>query len=175
MSLLNAAGFNAGNPLKFELASSGANLQVAASQLLQAQWKRTSQGVVDVNVNPLDQAIQNRVRNQGQFTYMLTGNSGSVIDPDSWLSELYQTGGSKNFMKFSDPKLDALISKQRTVFNLQERKAVVKEAIRHTIDQGMTVLHANRYFLNATKPEVRDYAPEFNMSGTQYERIWLDV
>jgi ABC-type transport system substrate-binding protein len=175
MSLLNAAGFNAGNPLKFELASSGANLQVAASQLLQAQWKRLSQGVVEVTVNPLDQAIQNRVRNQGQFTYMLTGNSGSVVDPDSWLSELYQTNGSKNFMKFSDPRLDALITRQRTMFNHQERKAVVKEAIKYTIDQGMTVLHANRWFLNATKPEVRDFAPEFNMSGRQYEGIWLDV
>ena len=44
LSLLSAAGFNKDSPLKFEVIVRSSGIVPTATQLVQAQWKRLSQG-----------------------------------------------------------------------------------------------------------------------------------
>ncbi|MFI5387814.1 MAG: ABC transporter substrate-binding protein [Fimbriimonadales bacterium] len=76
MALLNAAGFNKDNPLRFTLDSNGGGQEYpAGAQLIQAQWKRLSQGVVDVQLKLSDSATVQAMRPAGSFTYGFFGHS----------------------------------------------------------------------------------------------------
>jgi peptide/nickel transport system substrate-binding protein len=174
LSLLAAAGYTKDNPLKFTLDSnSGGQEYPAGAQLIQAQWKRLSQGIVDVQLKLSDSATVQALRPAGSFTYGFFGHSAGMVDPDIWLSSTYRTGGSLNFARFSDPQADAMIDKQRTIFDEAQRKAVVKDIILYLIDHGASTVGANRYFLNGTRPRVQGYLPEYNINGHQYQTVWL--
>lgn len=175
LALLNAAGFTRANPLRFELTGRTDSFAAAANEVAQAQWKRLGQGVVDVQINQVDIAVANQLRARRQFTYLIHGNVAGTTEPDSWLSEIYHSRGSANFMNFSDPKVDEMIDRQRTLFDLQQRKALVREMVLYLIDHCPGVVGSNRLFLNAVKPQVRNYTPEFHIHGAQYETVWLDT
>ena len=174
LTLLNAAGFTKDAPLRFKLIGSGSNPAVApAVQLLQAQWKRLGQGVVAAELQLLDVATNQAVLAKRDFTYGNLGVSTGVVDPDPWLSAFYHSNGSQNYMGFSDPQADAMIDKQRTIFDAGQRKAAVKEIIAYMIDHGPSTIAANRYFLQGVKPKVQNHAPEYFLNGRQYQSVWL--
>jgi peptide/nickel transport system substrate-binding protein len=174
IALLNAAGFSKDNPLRFTFTSnSGGTDYQAGAQLMQAQWKKWSQGIVDTDIQLQDSATVQAIRPAGQFTYGFFGHSAGMVDPDIWLSSTYRTGGSLNFARYSDTQADALIDKQRTIFDETQRKAVVKDVVLYLIDHGVSTVPANRLFLNAVRPRVQGYSPEYNINGHQYQTIWL--
>jgi peptide/nickel transport system substrate-binding protein len=176
LSLLSAAGYSASNPLRFEILCWSDNAFFApANQLLQDQYKRLGQGIVDAQLRPVTIVQSYTVRANRQYSFFIGGNSASTTEPDSWLTECYRTGGSQNYMDYSDPKLDALIDRQRATFDMQQRKAVVKEAVVYAIENLPLVPPANRYFLNGIKPTIRGYSPEFSPTNRQFENIWLDT
>jgi len=173
LSLLSAAGFSKDKPLKFEIDTITNPTTLSAAQLLQAQWKRLSQGVVDTQLRQLDQATSTARRAQRVFTYAQSGQSEGLVDPDIWLTAIYQTGGSSNDAGFSDPQLDAMIAKQRTLFDDTQRKALVKQIILYYIDHGPTTIGANRFFLQGVKPRVQNHIAEYFINGRQYQTLWL--
>ena len=78
-------------------------------------------------------------------------------------------------MGFNDPKADAMIDKQRTIFDETQRKAAVKEIILYLIDRVPSTVPANRYFLQAVKPKVENQAPEYFLNGRQYQSVWISA
>jgi peptide/nickel transport system substrate-binding protein len=175
ISLLGAAGVTRDKPLRFSILFQSNNQSITAgAQLLQAQWKRLGQGVVDPQLKPVDQQSINAARANGQFDYAFTGHSAGMVDADIWLSSTYRTGGSLNFGSFSDSAFDAMIDKQRTLFDEKQRKAAVREILLYAIDHVPILLPANGYTLNAVRPRVQGYAPEHDLNGRQYEWIWLN-
>jgi ABC-type transport system substrate-binding protein len=98
-----------------------------------------------------------------------------ATEPDSWLTEVYRSGASLNYMNFADAQADALIDKQRTIFDVNQRRAAIKDIIVYMIDHCPGVVPTNRFFPNAVSAKVHNYAPEFYMFGDQYEQIWLSA
>lgn len=178
LALLSAAGFTRQNPLRFELSNQvnrAGDQGDAAAQLLEAQWRQLSQGVVQVTIRQLDAPTANTVRSRGDFVFFSGGGlSGNANEPDSYLSQAYRTGGSRNLTGFSDPSLDAIIDRQRVTFDINQRKAIIKEALRYLIENGPSTVPANLYNLNAVNRRVRDHTPEQYLVGTQYQYVWLD-
>jgi peptide/nickel transport system substrate-binding protein len=174
LSLLNAAGFSKDKPLKFSILFQSNNQSITAGvQLLQAQWKRLGQGALDPQIKGVDQQSINAARVNGQFDYAFTGHTAGMVDADIWLSSTYRTGGSLNFGGFSDPTFDAMIDKQRSMFDEKQRRAAVRDIILYAIDRVPILFPAGGYTLNAVKPRVQDYSPEHDLNGRQYEWIWL--
>ncbi len=173
ISLLNAAGFSKDNPLKFMLDCSTMRPLLTQAELLQSQWKRLSQGIVDAELKTDPPAAVDSVRTNRAFTYATLGISAGMADPDVWLSTAYRTGASQNFMGFSDPQFDAMVDKQRAIFDEQQRVAAVKDIVRYMIDNGPNTLPVNRYFLQAVKRKVQNHAPEYFLNGSQYRTVWL--
>jgi peptide/nickel transport system substrate-binding protein len=174
LSLLGAAGYTKDNPLKFELvALSDPSFSPAMMELLQAQWKQLSGGVVDPTVRAFDAASFNTLRSRGTFSYMVVGVSGGTNDPDSFLSQIYRSGGSKNYGGYADTTLDTMIDKQRVTFDTAQRKAQVKEIVKYMIDKSPYAIPSNRLWLTGVAAKVRDIAPEYHMNGRQYERVWF--
>ena len=173
ISLLSAAGFNSSNPLKFELITNSGTTLSTLVTLVQAQWKRLSQGVVDAQIKLDDTPTLDSVRSSRQFTYALYGFSAGMAEPGIWLGTTYRSGGSLNFQGFSDPQADAMIDKQETTFDDQQRKAIIKDLAKYMIDHSPTTVGANLYYLNATQPKVQNYIPEHALNGWQYQNVWL--
>ncbi len=178
LSLLSAAGYSQANPLKFEFLTQvnvQGTYQEASGTLLQAQWKRLSQGVVDAQMRIIDRAVSGQVRANRQFAYLLSGNGGAISEPGVWFEQLFKTKASRNYMGWSDSTFDAMSDEQARIFNNNERKAVVKRALNYLADNCPGVELAGRLQLNATKAEVKNFAPEIALTGFQYESVWLDV
>jgi len=175
LSLLSAAGFTKQNPLRFSLIiSTDLNIQ-RASELTQAQWKRLSQGIVDVDIKKLDATAYTVTRANRTFAYGVIGYSAGPVEPDIWLSTTWHTGGSQNFMDFSDPQLDAMIDKQRTIFDEKQRKAAVKEIVLYMIDHAPSSVGAAVYFMHGVPPKVQGYVPETHfLNGRDFKSVWLD-
>jgi len=174
LSLLSAAGFTKDKPLRFEFFANGGNAAIPpAAQLMQAHWKRFSQGAVDAQLQ-LEQgtAAQTRLANRA-FTFELIGTSTGIVDPDSWLTAMFHSEGSLNYMGWSEGQVDAMIDRQRTIFDESQRKAAVKEIILYLIDHSPSVITANRLFLQGLKPGLQNHVPEYFLNGRQYQTVWL--
>jgi ABC-type transport system substrate-binding protein len=175
LSLLNAAGYTTANPLNFELSAGADGFAAACSQLLQAQWARNSGNVVRAAIKSYDSAGQNLIRANRSFSVFVGGNNAAFPEPDAYFTAMFQTGASRNYAGFSDPSFDAMIQKQRTITDLPQRKALVKQMVQYLIDHGPTTILVNRYFLNGAKPRVHGYAGEFLMNGRQFQTVWVDA
>jgi peptide/nickel transport system substrate-binding protein len=175
VSLLSAAGFTKDNPLRFPFEFNQGQTGQAEAQLIQAQWKRLSQGAVDIQLKGDDTATLDSVRATRSFTYASYGFSAGMVEPGTWLNTTYRTGGSLNFMGTSDSTLDAMIDKQQTIFDAKQRKTAVKQIVTYMIDHGPSTIGANLFFLYGVKPRVQGYAPEHGLNGRQYQWIWLDT
>jgi ABC-type transport system substrate-binding protein len=172
-ALLAAAGITPQNPLKFTLDANNFQEPTRCAQLIQAQWKKWSQGAVDIDLRLSDAATVNSVRATRQFTYGYFGQSAGMTDPDLWLSSMYRSDGSLNYMGYKDPQADALIDKQRGIFDDAQRKAAVREVIIYLIDHSPATLPGNRFFQGAVQAKVQNQTPEYFLNGRQYQSVWL--
>jgi hypothetical protein len=68
-----------------------------------------------------------------------------------------------------------MIDKQRTIFDETQRKAAVKDILKYMLDTWPGSIYTQRYFLNAVKPTVRGFQPEFRLHGATYGHVWLDT
>lgn len=70
-------------------------------------------------------------RDMEEYNYDMTWaswSSGVFKDPESmWRSAEADRPGSNNITGFKDPKVDALIEKQKTIFDLETRNAICRE------------------------------------------------
>ncbi|HTE86720.1 MAG TPA: ABC transporter substrate-binding protein [Dehalococcoidia bacterium] len=175
LALLSAAGFTKANPLRFTLSGLNSDYQQAAPQLAQAQFKRLSQGVVNPELRVYESATWTKVREAGDFEYLISGHTSGGSDPDTYFSSTHQTGGGRNYGKMSDLQLDQMIARQRTIFDGQERKKAVRDIVLYMIDHSPYGVFIDRYILSATQAKVHQFPAEgpTNKFGSYYEDIWL--
>jgi len=179
LALLQAAGFSKDQPLKFILSGAGdaaVPFQQAASQLLQAQFKRNGGGAVEPEIKLYPSTAWDAVRSNGDFEYYVGGHASGGEDPDNSLSSTYKTGGGRNYGKMSDPQLDQMIAKQRTIFDGAERKKAIRETVLYMIDHVPYASLVSRYVLNASQANVKDFPTEGVTTnwGDHYETVWIN-
>jgi hypothetical protein len=68
-----------------------------------------------------------------------------------------------------------MIKKQRGIFNVQERKAAIRDIIIYLNDVYPASALGLYSSLSAALPRVQNYAPEAGFNGRTYESVWLDV
>lgn len=176
LTLLTAAGYSKDRPLKFTISgTSGIDYQRAMVQLAQAQFKRNGQGAVDCDIKLFDTPEWNAVRANGTFEYFVGGHNPGGVDPDAYFTSTFKTGGGRNYGKMSDPVLDLMFDKQRTILDEKQRKQAVREIIIYMIDHCPYGSVNARYVLNANQLRLRDFPAEGagNQWGEHYENVWL--
>lgn len=171
LALLGAAGFSASKPLKFQLAAT--NNYPTVAPLLQSHWRQFGKGAIETDIKIYETAIYQQVRAKRDFTYGAFSNSASFSEVDVNLTQLYTSGSSRNYWNYGDPELDAMVAKQRTIFDDPQRKAAVRQILLYLMDHWPGSIMTQRLFFNATQPNVRNFSPEFWLHGAQYERVWL--
>ena len=176
LSLLNAAGYSKEKPLKFTISgTSGSDYQPPMVQLTQDQFKRNGQGAVETELKFYDTASWTKVRSSGTFEWYIGGHNAGGTDPDAYFTSTYKTGGGRNYGKLSDPQLDQMIAKQRTIFDDGERKKAVRDIIIYAIEHSPYGSVDARYVLNAAALKVHAFPVEgtTNKFGEHYENAWV--
>jgi ABC-type transport system substrate-binding protein len=175
--LLAAAGFTPEKPLTLGLATSTDPSYQVRGQLLQAQWRRLSQGAVQAELKLFQPSQILGVGARRDFDAWLHGAAPPVGEPDANLRTFYHSKGSRNYSGWNDSRADDLIDRQRAALQVEQRKTIIKDLLRYMVDEAPAVVWNTSYSLTATQPRVRDWAPETDAwaSAFQFEHIWLDV
>ncbi|MGH7848144.1 MAG: ABC transporter substrate-binding protein [Candidatus Binatia bacterium] len=87
---------------------------------------------------------------------------GTVVDPDDFLNEYFETGVSKR-LSYSNPKFDSLLQQQRQIFDFDKREPVLRSALKILLDDAPIVSLYNPVDIYAVnrrliwKPSPKDY------------------
>lgn len=175
--LLSAAGYTPDKPLTLSLSTSTDSSYQVRAQLVQAQWRRFSQGAVQTEIKLFIPAQVLGVAARREYETWVHGAAPPVGEPDATLRTFYYTNGGRNYAGWSDPRADELIDRQRATLDVQQRKAVIKDLLRYLIDNAPMASWSGSYSLTAAQPKVKDWAPMADAwaAGFAYERIWLDT
>jgi peptide/nickel transport system substrate-binding protein len=112
-------------------------------------------------------------RDTGNFELIVFPPVEFMDDPDLWLG-IYTTGDSRNWGRFSDPKVDDLFARQARTLDPVERKKLVQEIERIVLDNAYYLpgLWWTRNLVHWAK--VKNYvAPPNYYSNQKLQDVWL--
>jgi peptide/nickel transport system substrate-binding protein len=178
LRLLNAAGISRDNPLKFTIRNNDSQPSgQTMAQLLQAQYTRLSQGAVQTELGLTDNTTLSTTLARGDFDVAGPSARGSYFDPEEVLRNIYHSKGGRNFGKYADAALDDMIDKQRSTFDVAQRRPLVKFILQYLTDRAPYVGPCSRDQLTAAQAKVQNLAPIFftGVYAFQFEQVWLDV
>lgn len=121
--LLRQAGVR--TPYKVTMLESNTPDSLRLAQALQAMVK---QGGFDLKIQPVEYTTLLDQEDRGDFDSLQLGWSGRV-DPDANITSFVGTGGSLNVSGYSNPSLDALLTKARETSDVAQRRKLYGEAV----------------------------------------------
>jgi peptide/nickel transport system substrate-binding protein len=114
---------------------------------------------------------------QGYFDkdmIMLEG-VGLLTDADEFVHDNFHTKSSSNAERLSDPALDAMIDKQRTLVNEDERLKAILEIEKYIADKMYVVPTNGSYRFVGIQPRVQEYdwSDTHGKHTETYAKLWL--
>ncbi len=175
IKLLEAAGFTKDNPLKIDnvlVRGTGTPTADDTGDFHKTMVERASKGAVKMELRLVDYGTLIPIWAQSQFD---TSNSGWVNgpDPEQAIAVNQRTGGGRNYGKYSDPELDALIDKQRQTFDIEARKKIIHDILRRIADEVPYVWLGYTEGLVAVRKDVNGLKDTGIQDRWLYERVWL--
>ncbi len=172
-ALFREAGVNY-DTFTFKLMSLPIQTYLDDGVFLQDSWKKAGLKV-ELDVTTLQEFTPRRTK--AQFDLFYIPASSIADDPDFVLGRYYITGGSENFGKFSDPKVDKLYRDQSATVDFAKRKAITQDLQRYILTD------ANWYpkvgwagAWTAWSPRIRNYTalcPGAYCFRARHEITWL--
>lgn len=130
-ALLVAAGFeNDFNDLSFTLQSSSQSNYSEQWEILVPQLQALG---VNLEMRPMEHTAFKSAEREKDFSAEFSGFLADS-EPDSPLTILHHTNGSRNYVNYSNPEIDALIDQQRVEFDRETRIELCREISRKLID-----------------------------------------
>ena len=110
-----------------------------------------------------DYANYNRIKAAGDFGLLADGQAGTG-DPDSTLRQGYYTGGGRNYGKYSNAQVDALIDKQSAEPDLDKRRQMVWQIERYLAEDGGRPIIFHPHAAHCWYPDVKGFTVMVNKS-----------
>ncbi len=125
-ALLNEAGYNAQNPLKFELLSSSNEIAKNVTVASQAIYKE-SLDFIDINLSKMEwKALQDN-RKQGKYQAVLASWCADYNEPTTFLN-IFKTGNENNRSRYHNTAYDALLEQAINTADSTERQKLYAQA-----------------------------------------------
>jgi peptide/nickel transport system substrate-binding protein len=132
--------------------------------------------IVNLNYNQ-DFVDSGKGMRQGYFDkdYIVFGNTSPYTDADDWLFSYFHSKSLSNGEHLSDPALDAMIDKQRTLVNEDERVQAVQGIQKYIAEKLYVPSTVGSYRYEFTQPRVRNYcfSDSLGKQTEMYAKIWL--
>jgi ABC-type transport system substrate-binding protein len=132
-----------------------------------------------VTFKAIDVATLNANRGNGNYQMQMDGLSFSGPDPDNLRAFFHSAAvGHAVAAKFKNDKLDQLLTQGAETTNVEQRKAIYREAEQIILDEAPWVFLLWRPTAEAAKPDVKGYVVVGGGLGGQnfgrWEYVWLD-
>ncbi len=138
LALLQAAGYTKDNPAKWEIMGwsvPSRTIGIDELQLAAEMYKKVSGGVLQPSVKGMEWGAWKQAEARYQFQ-MISSAYSMGADAHDTLAKMYHSQGGRNFAQYKDPQFDAMLDKERAIFNIDERKKAVQDMLRYLNDQA---------------------------------------
>ncbi len=116
---------------------------------------------------------------QGYFDkdMVMFAGQAAYTEADDWLYSYFHSKSTSNQEHISDPKLDAMIDKERTLVNDDERLKAVQDIQKYLADQMYVAANTDPYAYVATQARVQNYcySGTLGQSTECFAKIWLSA
>ena len=99
------------------------------------------------------------------------------FDPDGWYYEHYYSTSDRNYGKYTNPEVDALIDLQSVTIDREERVGYINEAERILLEDSAKVIlyhYQNRGFHARWLKDFFQVSPSTGSATHRYTRVWID-
>lgn len=142
-----------------------------AAVVVQDQLKQIG---IDAELNPVENATMiQSVYVDKDFDIAVTGDS-AYVDPNNLILGNFQTGGSGNFVSYTNPKVDDLITQGIAETDESARTEIYQQIQQILLDDlpWVNLFVANQY--EAMKSDVKGYVHIPTGSNNALKQTWLD-
>jgi peptide/nickel transport system substrate-binding protein len=110
---------------------------------------------------------------EGNFQGGVWGWLG-LVEPDEYAYENYHSKGTKNYVKYNNPKVDDLLDKARTTLDRSQRAKYYHQAEEIIGEEAPGAFCFTNLVHNAMKDFVMGFTQlAFSGFGQQFDRVWL--
>jgi len=179
LQLLDAAGYNKDNPLKWEHVTWYD--RAPSSEIIIPGIKEATDGVIDISFRQVDNPTQVTLLSDHNFDAtigIVWGPAGFSMD--QWIFPWYHTGGSLNYNSAGDTDLDAILERQRASSDPAEKKQLWQQVWDTIHDQVWDLWWPEALLRYAWHNYVINYRPHGWMGNwtcyvsDQGRSVWLD-
>ncbi len=132
--LLLAAGFANGFEIDFFTSTGRYTKDREIAQAIAGQLAKVG---IKARLHTPEWGIFNDLHRAGKCPICFRGR-GTVVDPDDFFNEYFETGVSKR-LSYSNPKFDRLLQQQRQIFDADKREQVLQAAIKILLEDAPIV------------------------------------
>jgi oligopeptide transport system substrate-binding protein len=132
VALLQEAGFGPDNPLSFEFAYPSGDVSNRVAPVIQTDWNSLADWI-EVEIFGSESAVHYQNLGAADFEIAL-GGWNAVIRDTSYMLDVIKAGAAGNFVGWSDPRVEALLSAARDELNPQARAGMLREAEQIALD-----------------------------------------
>ena len=171
--IMQGLGFGADRPLKLKVSTRDIADYRDPAVILIDQLKKIH---IDGELEVIDSTIWHRKITRGDYAVALNLTGIGVDDPDVNFVENYTCQSERNYNRYCNPEVDALIAAQSRESDVARRKAIVWQIERKLAeDVARPVIHFMRA-ANCWYPQVKGLVLHRNSiyNGARFEDIWLD-
>lgn len=151
-----------GKPLQLELITNIDPNRQQVLEFLQGEWRKAG---IDVKVRAYDFASMLNDLTNGKYQVSLIGLL-NLVDPDRGSFNQFTTTGASNYGKYSNPKIDELLEKARTVTNVTQRKVLYSQAAKLISEDVPYVFVLNQGYVAIYNKRVTGY--QLHPAGSWY-------
>jgi peptide/nickel transport system substrate-binding protein len=170
---MTGLGYGADKPLKLKVSTRDIAIYRDPAVILMDHLKQI---YVDPELDVVDTTIWHRKIVRGEYSVGLNLTGLAVDDPDVNFVENYSCGSERNYSRYCNPEVDALIAAQSKQFDIAKRKAIVWQIERKLAeDVARPVIHFQRA-ATCWYPHVKGLVLHQNSiyNGARFEDVWLD-
>jgi peptide/nickel transport system substrate-binding protein len=114
---------------------------------------------------------------QGYFDkdVAMFASAGGYSEADDWLFAYFHSKSTSNQEHLSDPTYDAMIDKERTIVNADERLKAVREASMYLADKMYLVPTGGTYEWEFINPRIQNfqYTNSLGVMAESFSKLWI--
>ncbi len=151
-----------GKPLQLNLVTNIDPNRQQVLEFLQGEWRKAG---IDAKVRAYDFAAMLNDLTAGKYQVSLIGFL-NLTDPDRASYQQFTSGGTSNYGKYSNPRVDALLERARTDTSTLRRKSLYAEAAKVVSEDAPYVFMLNQGYVAIYNKRVAGYV--LNPAGSWY-------
>jgi peptide/nickel transport system substrate-binding protein len=141
-------------------------------QVLQQQWKAVG---LDIGLKQISIDASYELALEGELDMWFSGFYAVYPTPLDLISQYYETGGSSNYTKYSNPDVDRLTAEARATVDAAARDALLAQVEQAIGDDAVHVYLQSLNWLMGVDQERLQNFHYSGVYGAYYDRLWVSA